>query len=72
MRNFTNFEKHLLSQACPSLDLPPLPDNASDVDYAERAAKWQLDATDDILSWAKILGVVPSNYEERLELIHIP
>jgi hypothetical protein len=69
LRRFAPFEKYLLSQAVPSLNLPALTPDHSVVDLYERAAIWGIgEIGTDVLALAKILGVVPSSYRERLAL----
>ena len=70
-RKFTDFERHILSQPVPSLDLAALPDDADDIAFAERAAMWHLEeGWDDVLALSKVLGVVPASEAEIRALIH--
>jgi hypothetical protein len=67
---FTSFEKYLLEQPIPSLNLLALPDNATDIDYHERAYVMGYgEIGTDILALAKVLGVIPASLEERKELV---
>jgi hypothetical protein len=77
MLRFTEHEKSLLSLAIPSLALPAL-ESPSDRDLNIRA--FEIDYPDEVTrrgdknleAYMKILGALPSTYEERLKLIHVP
>lgn len=77
MRPLTNFERHLLAQPIPALGLPGLPDDADRIDFAERAheigygdGELAPRGEDNLLALFKVLAVLPSNFQERLSVIH--
>lgn len=77
MLRFNERERELLSLPIPSLALPAL-ESPSERDLNIRA--FEIDYPDEVTrrgdknleAYMKILGALPSTYQERLRLIHIP
>ena len=70
----TTFERYMLTQAIPALGLPGLPDDATDAQLWERASIIGYgdlaDRTEEgLTALCKLLGVLPSTYEERKMVI---
>jgi hypothetical protein len=73
IRTFNSYEKFLLAQPVKCLGLAALPDDATDIDYHERAYAWSVGVIGtDVQAFAKLWGVLPASSEERLALIHVP
>jgi hypothetical protein len=77
LTSFSDGERTLLAMAVPSLGLPAL-ETPTERDLAIRA--FEIDYPDEVTprgegiltAYMKILGAIPSTYEERLKLIQIP
>jgi hypothetical protein len=68
----TNFERYILAQAVPSLDLPEIC-NGSDVDLFERGwilgyGHWVARSEDNLRRLAMVVGILPASAEEVREL----
>jgi hypothetical protein len=70
MTRFTSFERYILQQPIAALNLPALPDDATDIDLMERAVTMgYTEIGTDILALAKVLGSVPASVAEISGLI---
>ena len=75
LNSFTDKERMLLALAVPSLGLPAL-ESPTERDLAIRA--FDIDYPDEfcprgesnLVAYMKILGAIPSTYQERLQLLH--
>lgn len=70
----TAFERYMLAQPIPALGLPALTDDASDIDFVERAfvigyGGLAPRGEDNVIALFKVLAVLPSSEEERLQQI---
>lgn len=71
LQPFTHEERYLLAMEIPSLALPAI-EAPTDIDLHERAHEIgypdEVTPRGQLLAYYKILGVVPSSFEERLQL----
>lgn len=72
----TDMERHTLRVAVPALDLPELPETASDIDLFERAhalgyGEIAPRSEPGLRALLKILGVIPTRESERFDLIKL-
>lgn len=75
MERLTNFERFMLAQPIPALDLPALKDDATEIDFLERAytigygdGELTPRGEDNLIALFKVLAVLPSTFAERLQL----